>query len=439
MFWRNRVASMASTWDASVTCKLPPRTSSRSGTRPARATASAPTLAHPASTHQRARTSVRAHVVLRAGLLASGVAAEAAARHLPLKRQSAARSRVNAEPRVHSRTSHDATLPIASITSMLPSPALHLAALALCATEVVVRAVRLRLLVPGAPHLSLWQAVTINAYGDAASAVTPGRLGGDPARFLGCRRAGLETPRALAGLAVEALIDWVLLAVATVILGLAFADTGAAGARHLVTLATGPKARLLVALVLALAIASAGAARWYRRRMPAGALGSLAGAWQRARRLGWPSVTLAAALTALSMALRIAILPVLVAGQPGFAAALTALSMALRIAILPVLVAGQPGFAAGAVVLGSFTLLFGQLVLPTPAGAGAVELGFVGGFAGTMSTAALATLLVAWRVYTLILPAGLGALLLAGALGGGRRATTSSYSASSSANVRSQP
>src|SRR5882672_1451013 len=413
MFWRNRVASMASTWDASVTCKLPPRTSSRSGTRPARATASAPTLAHPASTHQRARTSVRAHVVLRAGLLASGVAAEAAARHLPLKRQSAARSRVNAEPRVHSRTSHDATLPIASITSMLPSPALHLAALALCATEVVVRAVRLRLLVPGAPHLSLWQAVTINAYGDAASAVTPGRLGGDPARFLGCRRAGLETPRALAGLAVEALIDWVLLAVATVILGLAFADTGAAGARHLVTLATGPKARLLVALVLALAIASAGAARWYRRRMPAGALGSLAGAWQRARRLGWPSVTLAAALTALSMA--------------------------LRIAILPVLVAGQPGFAAGAVVLGSFTLLFGQLVLPTPAGAGAVELGFVGGFAGTMSTAALATLLVAWRVYTLILPAGLGALLLAGALGGGRRATTSSYSASSSANVRSQP
>ena len=297
---------------------------------------------------------------------------------------------------------------------MLPSPALHLAALALCATEVVVRAVRLRLLVPGAPHVSLWQAVTINAYGDAASAVTPGRVGGDPARFLGCRRAGVETPRALAGLGVEALIDWVLLAVATVILGLAFADTAAAGARHLVTLATGPKARLVVVLVLALAIASAGAARWYRRRIPTGALGSLAGAWQRARQLGWPSVTLAASLTAISMA--------------------------LRIAILPVLVAGQPGFATGAVLLGSFTLLFGQLVLPTPAGAGAIELGFVGGFAGTMSTAALATLLVAWRVYTLILPAGLGALLFAATtLGGGRRATTSSYSASSSANVRSQP
>jgi len=297
---------------------------------------------------------------------------------------------------------------------MLPSLTLHLAALALCAADVVVRAVRLRLLVPGASDLSLWRAVTINAYGDAASAVTPARLGGDPARFLGFRRAGVETPRALAGLAVEALIDWVLLAIATAILGFGFADTVAAGARHLVTLATGPKARLLVALVLALAVVSATTARWYRRRIPTGALGSLTAAWQRARQLGGPRVPLAATLTALSMA--------------------------LRVAILPVLVAGQPRLATDAVVVGSFTLLFGQLALPTPAGAGAVELGFVGGFAGTMSAAALATLLVAWRAYTLILPAALGALLFAGAaLGGGRRPATSSYSASSSENVRSQP
>ena len=76
---------------------------------------------------------------------------------------------------------------------MLPWSAL-LAALALCAADVAVRAVRLRLLVPGGSALRLWQAVTINAYGDAASAVTPGRLGGDPARFAGCRRAGIETP-----------------------------------------------------------------------------------------------------------------------------------------------------------------------------------------------------------------------------------------------------
>src|SRR5712692_3473795 len=283
---------------------------------------------------------------------------------------------------------------------MFPSLGHQLAAFGLFGADVVVRAARIRLLVPGTPNLTLRQAITINAYGDAASAVTPARLGGDPARFLGFRHAGVETPQALAGLAVEALIDWLLLVIATAILGFAFADTAAAGARHLVTLATGPKPRLLVALVLALVVVSAATARWYRRRLPAGALGSLAAAWQRARQLGWPRVTLAATLTALSMA--------------------------LRVAILPVLVAGQPGLATDAVVVGSFTLLFGQLALPTPAGAGPVELGFVGGFAGTMSAAALATLLVAWRAYTLILPAVLGALLFVGAaLGRGRRAATS--------------
>src|SRR5437773_2313490 len=77
---------------------------------------------------------------------------------------------------------------------MFPSLALHLAALALCAADVVVRAVRLRLLVPGAPDLSLWRAVTINAYGDAASAVTPARL----RRGLAHRRVAACPPARLA-------------------------------------------------------------------------------------------------------------------------------------------------------------------------------------------------------------------------------------------------
>ena len=264
---------------------------------------------------------------------------------------------------------------------MFPSPGHHLGALALCGADVLVRAIRLRLLVPGS--LSLWQATTINAYGDAASAVTPGRLGGDPARFFGFWRSGVAVPRAVAGLGVEALIDWVLLAVTAVVLGLAFADTAAAGARHLLTLATGPTARWLVAAALLLAGASTAAAHRYRRRIPAGIRASLAAAWRQAGALGWPTLAGAATLTTLSMALRTAILPVLVPGP------------------------------AGPVVLGSFALLYGQLLLPTPAGAGSVELAFLGGFAGTLGPGALATVLVAWRVYTLILPAALGALLFA--------------------------
>ena len=83
MSWRNRVASSSSTRDASVTRRLPPRTSSRSATPPARTTASAPTTAHALSTHQRACTRSRGQVVLRAGPVVPGVAAEAAARLCP--------------------------------------------------------------------------------------------------------------------------------------------------------------------------------------------------------------------------------------------------------------------------------------------------------------------------------------------------------------------
>jgi uncharacterized membrane protein YbhN (UPF0104 family) len=292
---------------------------------------------------------------------------------------------------------------------MIPSIGHHLVVLALCAGEILVRAVRLRILVPGA-GISLWHAITINAYGDAASAVTPGRLGGDPARFLGFRRAQVAAPEALAGLAVEAFIDWVLLVLATLALSIAFAGTAVAGMRRLVALAAGPRARFFVILVLVLIAVSAVLVWWYNRRSKSGASSTLVLAWRRARALGWRSVALAAALTTVSMG--------------------------ARTAILPVLVAGLPGIDSGAVLLGSFVLLFGQLALPTPAGAGGVELGFVGGFAGTLTAGDLATLLLSWRAYTLIFGAALGVVLFA------RNAVADSskprYKPNSSVNVRSQ-
>jgi uncharacterized membrane protein YbhN (UPF0104 family) len=63
----------------------------------------------------------------------------------------------------------------------------------------------------------------------------------------------------------------------------------------------------------------------------------------------------------------------------------------------------------GVMAVGSFVLLYSQLVLPTPAGVGAVEFGFLSGMAGDLGDAPT-PLLLAWRLYTV----GAGALLGAG-------------------------
>ena len=287
----------------------------------------------------------------------------------------------------------------------------HLAAISLVALDLAVRALRLQLLLPRTRRLTLWNAITVNAYGEAAAAVTPGRLGGDPARFLGLRRAAVEVPDALAALGIDRLINWVLLGAAAVLVATAFAGNGAQAVERLLGLAATPRARLLIAAAVALALVSGAVARHYRHRFPARLALPLAEAWRRARQLGWPVVAAAAALTAVSIS--------------------------ARVAILPVLVAGHPGLALGAVILGSFALLYGQLLLPTPAGAGGVELGFVAGFASVMSAGELAALLVAWRIYTLVLGATLGGVLFARG-GLGRLWTSRRYRSTSDVNARSQ-
>jgi hypothetical protein len=81
------------------------------------------------------------------------------------------------------------------------------------------------------------------------------------------------------------------------------------------------------------------------------------------------------------------------------------------VAVLPVLAQAldQPPPLA-ATVMGSFALLYSQAVIPTPAGAGAVEVGFLGGAAGNLG-AAESALLVEWRVYTTVLGTVLGVVV----------------------------
>ena len=262
----------------------------------------------------------------------------------------------------------------------------HLVALSLVVIDIVIRAWRIRLLVPGETVPTFWQTVTLNAYGEAASAVTPARLGGDPARFLGFRRSGVGTPAAIVALGAERALDWVIILAASVGLAVTQGGHGVRGVKAMApTLVSGDVLPWLL-VVLSLFAAAAWAAHRYRRRHPRAFGRSLAEAWGHLRRMRIATVLGAGAITAASMSARVAILPVL---------------------LFPV----RDMVDMGGVVLASFALLYSQLLLPTPSGAGAVELGFAVGFAPSLGAARVVTLLLLWRVYTLGIGAGLGCTL----------------------------
>jgi uncharacterized membrane protein YbhN (UPF0104 family) len=258
----------------------------------------------------------------------------------------------------------------------------HAAALGLLLADILVRAVRIRLLLGDRP-LPLRQSIAVNALGDAASAVTPARLGGEPARLVALRRYNVPLGPGVVALGVERLVDLFLAAlVGTAVLlflgGRGFADLDAIAER----LTTGRALPWLVGVGVVMTVSAIVAVR-LRHRLPAAVGRSLRDAWGSARALPGQRLAGAIALTAVSMAARVAILPVLLAG------------------------AGMLGPVLPAAV-GSFALLYAQLILPIPAGAGGVDLGFIAGVSPLLGAAETAALLIAWRVYTLILPGGLG-------------------------------
>lgn len=260
------------------------------------------------------------------------------------------------------------------------------AGLALVVLEIAIRGWRLQALLATEHRPPFLAAVTVNAYGDVASALTPGRLGGDPARFLGVRGAGIPTPPALVALASERIIDWVVMALVGFALGGAAGSGGLRALSQLADRLMDPSVRPWLILVALLVVVGVLAILRHRARHPHRVSHSLRETWRPARGLGWRRLLAASALTLTSVALRVAVLPLLV--WPWW----DSLDLAN-------------------VWLASFALLYGQLVLPTPAGLGVVELGFAVGFGAVMTAGELAAALIWWRVLTLGVGAGLGGFL----------------------------
>jgi uncharacterized membrane protein YbhN (UPF0104 family) len=250
----------------------------------------------------------------------------------------------------------------------------HVICLALVAADLMARVWRIQWIVQGLGHrMSAKDTFILNAFGDAACALTPLRIGGEPARLAGMLRSGVPAPAAFVGISFEVLAAWPVIILAVAWLGWQYAPAW--------WISVGPP----------LSAAAQGAWPWVALVVLASIV-----AWYYARRIASPVTRhlKRPVRRALVYWRRMPRWP-LVASVP-----LSLINLVTRTAILPVLaltLAHPP--ALGPMMLGSFALLYSQLVLPTPSGAGAVELGFLGGAAGDLGDDQ-AWLLLAWRFYT---------------------------------------
>ena len=265
--------------------------------------------------------------------------------------------------------------------------AIHLTCVALVVVDFVARTWRTQLFLHGlGQRLSFAEVLVQSAIGETASSLTPMRAGGEPARIWTMTQQGVPARVGLVAVGIELVSTSAIIMLTAAVLGVTIAADWWA--------ATGPE------------LLGAAARSW---PWLAAILGASLVAWLLVRRFR-PGLLHAAGeeLTAARGHLRDIPLWIHAVNVP-----ITLVNIGARVAILPLLALTlhQPPPLA-ATVVGSFALLYSQALIPTPAGAGAIELGFLGGAAGNLG-AAETELLFAWRVYTTVLGAALGIVLAA--------------------------
>lgn len=264
----------------------------------------------------------------------------------------------------------------------------HLLAVALLVIDTVVRAWRIQLAVwTAGERLSFQDALSLNLYGEVASTLTPNRLGGEPARFLGLSEAKVRPVRSIVAIGVEVATEWPVFALVAGALIAYYVPDWHVEARHWLRR---HRAGELVGIEL-IALLILGAIYLLQRMARSGMIR------HRVRRQ-W-RVALAHVQRAPLWAL-------------GVGALLTVVSVAARALILPALawnMPDRPPFAQ--MFFGALTLIHAPLVVPLPSGGGGIEVAFLSGFAGDFGDRQVTTLLL-WRFYTAILLSVLGGYVL---------------------------
>lgn len=256
----------------------------------------------------------------------------------------------------------------------------HAICLLLLVVDFGARALRIRAYVRGiGGDLGFWRALELNAWGDAGAGLTPMRLGGEITRLAGLLRAGVAPRLCFLAIGIEVVVAY---PVVFLFGGWLFWRYAPDWWRHAAPelqkqLADGWP--WLVAVLVVTLLVGVVAWRWRRAalREPDRGLHRVRSVW---RSLPWWPVAVGIPTSLVNVAGRTLMLPVLALTLPE-----------------------HPPF--GVLLVGSFVLLYSQLLLPTPAGAGAVDLAFLAGAAGDLGGGA--ALLLAWRFYSV----GAGAIL----------------------------
>ncbi|HEX7917795.1 MAG TPA: lysylphosphatidylglycerol synthase transmembrane domain-containing protein [Gemmatimonadales bacterium] len=264
----------------------------------------------------------------------------------------------------------------------MPTWAIHLVCVALVATDQVARALRIWILDRALGHpIRLRQALAANLIGDAACAVTPMRLGGEPTRLATFLHAGVPATASFVAIAFEVITMWPMVILTALGLALRFApgwidSTAPALLEGLERTWSWLLAAVVVSFILWLLVRRRVKLTPRLTRRP----------WRRVR-VYWR---------------RMRVTTLIASALLGF------LNVASRTAILPVLMLALPEPPPlGPALLGSFALLYSQLALPTPSGMGIVDLGLLAGAAGATGEGGV-TLLLWWRFYTGLIGVGLG-------------------------------
>lgn len=271
----------------------------------------------------------------------------------------------------------------------------HLLALGAVTFELTLRSAKIALSARacGIP-LQLGTAARATLGGDFATAITPARIGAEPARFLVLREAGVPASRALLVLFLELFIELVSL---VIIAGVLLAVLPASGALKGVAAMVGGYATVVIGLGFGAWLVSRRRAHGPPPRW-AQAMGLKAGFW---RQVQLSLRNLRASVDALRHA------------RWSMMAGSLACSVAHicgRLMVLPIIIASL-GADVGwtALVLWPLVLLYGGALIPAPAGGGAMEFGFSAIMRDVLPPDVLAASLIWWRFYSYYIYVLLGA------------------------------